>query len=139
VRNWNQDRESFLIRTWAGKLFFSLIYFGSNLYIVIVPIIPPYRNSNGAALEVKGWIYITIVVSIIIASIVYYILAFGYRQTTNASNVVEPTKSIVGWARALPRLRENDTHEPQYGFRRWVEIEYGSDVSLPCCDTLVMY
>jgi hypothetical protein len=139
MRKWNQDRESFLVRTWAGKLIFSAIYFGFNLYILIVSIIPPYRNSNGAALEVKGWIYITIVVSVIIAGIIYYFLAFGYRQTTKAFNVVEPTKSIVGLARAAPRLHENDTHEPQYGIRRWVEIKYGSNVSLPCCDALVMY
>ena len=82
-------------------------------------------------MEVKGWIYIIIVISIIAAGMVYYFLAFGYKQSTTY-NIVEPTKSIVRWARAVPRLRENDTHEPQYGVRRVVDIYYESEVSLPC-------
>jgi flagellar basal body-associated protein FliL len=105
---------------------------------VIVPIIPPYLNSNRVALEVKGWIYIIIVISIIAAGTVYYFLAFGYRQKT-ALNTVEPKRSIVRWGRAVPRLREDDTHEPQYGVRRLVDIHYESEVSLPCSDETVIY
>ena len=100
--------------------------------------IPPYRNSNGVPLEVKGWIYIIIVISTIAAGTVYYYLAFGYRQTT-AFNVVEPAKSIVRWARAVPKLRESDTHEPQYGVRRRVDIYYESEVSLPFSDKTAKY
>jgi hypothetical protein len=100
---------------------------------VILSIIPPYQNSNGVDLEVKGWIYIVIVASTIAASTVYYSLAFGYRQrVVVVPNYVEPTRSIVRWGRAVPRLCESDTHEPQYGVRRWVEIHYESDVSVPC-------
>jgi hypothetical protein len=105
---------------------------------VIVPIIPPYIDSNGVALEVEGWIYIVIVIAIIAAGTIYYFLAFGYRQRTTG-NIVEPTRSIVRWARAVPRLREDDTHEPQYGVRRLVDIYYESEVSLPCSDETAIY
>lgn len=39
----------------------------------------------------------------------------------------------------MPRLREDDTHEPQYGVRRLVDIHYESEVSLPCSDETVIY
>jgi hypothetical protein len=129
VRAWSQPVESVLVRSRFAKAFFSFVYFGFNVYIVVVPLIGPYQNANGTRLEIKGWYYIVAVGCIFAAAIVYYYLAFGYRQRLDANNNIYPRRSVVQAARgALPLLHEDRVHDPQYGVRRWVEIAYGDPV-----------
>jgi hypothetical protein len=130
MRAWSQPRESVFLRSRVAKAFFTVVYFGFNIYIIVVPLIGPYRDANGTKLEVKGWYYILIVGCFFTAAIVYYYLAFGYRQRFDANrNIVYPKRTIVEVARACPLLHEEQLHDPQYGVRRWVEIDYVDPVS----------
>jgi hypothetical protein len=125
IRTWSQPVVSVLVRSPFAKGFFSFVYFGFNVYIVTVPLLGPYQDANGTKLEVKGWYYILIVGCIFTAAMVYYYLAFGYRQTFDATrNIIQPKRSIVRAAKGCPLLHEEQVHDPQYGVRRWVEIEY---------------
>jgi hypothetical protein len=129
IRAWSQPGVSVLVRSRFAKGFFSFVYFGFNVYIVVVPLIGPYQDANHKDLEVKGWYYVLVVGCIFVAAIVYYYLAFGYRQSFNAgNNIMSPKRSIVSAARGSPLLHENAVHDPQYGVRRWVEIEYVNPV-----------
>jgi hypothetical protein len=129
VRAWSPPGVSVLVRSRFGKGFFSFVYFGFNMYIVVVPLIGPYQNANQTNLEVKGWYYILAVGCVFMAAIIYYYLAFGYRQRFDTErNIVYPSRTIVRAARASPLLHENPVHDPQYGVRRWVEIAYVDSV-----------
>ncbi|KAE9377482.1 hypothetical protein N431DRAFT_461088 [Stipitochalara longipes BDJ] len=125
VRTWSQPGVSVLVRSRFGKGFFTFIYLGFNIYIVVVPLIGPYQDANGKNLEVKGWYYIVVMGCIVAAAMLYYFLAFGYGQQFDITrNIVYPKRTIVRAANALPLLHEDSVHDPQYGVRRWVEIEY---------------
>jgi hypothetical protein len=131
VRKWSQEGVSFFLRSRAAKAFFTMVYLGFNIYIVVVPLIGPYRNANKDSLEVRGWVYIVIVGSIFTAAVIYYYMAFGYKQTFDANlNTVKPTRTIARWANACPLLCEEPIHDQQYGVRRKVEMVYEKTVSL---------
>jgi len=98
-----------------------------------VPLIPPYTNGNGQDLEIEGWYYVAIVASICIAAIIYYLLAFAYAPNRSGGTYAELLAqsagaegsrghSIMTFAGVHPELFEEDEHNPQYGYRRQVEV-----------------
>ncbi|KAG9229547.1 amino acid permease-domain-containing protein [Amylocarpus encephaloides] len=48
-----------------------------NIYIVIIPLYGPYKDSSGHPLEVKGWYYIIIAGSVALFGLSYYYLTIG--------------------------------------------------------------
>jgi hypothetical protein len=140
VRHWNHDPENILLRSAIGKAVFTVIYFAFNAYIIIVPLIPPYVNGAGVKQEVKGWYYIVIVLAIIAVGTIYYYSVFGL--TTDAEGDLEHDnrhKTLLRFARAYPVLHEEPRHDPDYGVRRWVEVENPSLVSLSSLPFVCVY
>lgn len=122
-RNWNHDQEFWIVRSIIGKVFITILYFAFNTYIIIVPLIPPYVNGNGTKQEVKGWIYITVIATVMVAATTYYYSVFGL--TTNPEGELEygrRKRTLLNLARAYPVLHQDSIHEPTYGVRRWVEV-----------------
>lgn len=83
-----------------------------------MPLIPPYRESNGTEQEVKGWYYITVVLCIVTSACIYYI--------TTISN---PHRTLLSLAGVEPEIYVAETHDPHYGHRKTVKVRIQSDVS----------
>jgi hypothetical protein len=108
------------------------VYLAFNVYIIIVPLIPPYTNGNGTKQEVKGWYYITVTAAVMLAATVYYYSVFGLTTDEEGDlDIDHRNRSLLHLARAYPELREEPIHDPTYGVRRWVKVVNPSMVSLP--------
>lgn len=123
-------------------LIFVLAYLVVNGWIIIVPLIPPYKDGLGNKLQIKGWYYIVIVAATCGLAGAYYTAAFGYasvrtgqRGFTHAQIVdqarIDPErrKSIMNIAGVHPEIIEDEYNDPQYGNRRSVEVLVDSNVS----------
>jgi predicted cobalt transporter CbtA len=106
---------------------------------VVVPLIPPYTNGNGKNLETKGWYYVAIVAGMSAVAIIYYLFAFAFTPKrsggTHAELLAQSVAaegshgySIMTLAGVRPELFEEDMHDPQYGYRRQVEVVISNSV-----------
>jgi hypothetical protein len=113
-----------------------------------VPLIPPYTDGNDKNLEIKGWYYITIVASISASAIIYYLAAFASAPNRSGGTRAELLTQLAGaershgysilkYAGVHPELFEDDEHNPQYGYRRQVEVVIDDEVYACSCVRLV--
>jgi hypothetical protein len=90
-------------------------------------------NGNGTDLEIKGWYYIAIVACMSTVAIIYYLVAFAQAPNRSGGTHAELLAqsagargsrghSIMTYAGVHPELFEEDEHNPQYGYRRQVEV-----------------
>jgi hypothetical protein len=109
------------------------MYLCFNSYVAVVTLIPPYTNGNGKDLEIEGWYYVAIVACISTAAIIYYLVAFARAPNRSGGTHAELLAqsagaegshghSIMTYAGVHLELFEEDEHNPQYGYRRQVEV-----------------
>jgi len=139
---WNANRhpetddEPWLLGTLFAKWFFVIAYLCFNLYIIVMPLIPPYKDGNGIDLEVKGWHYVTVISCVFGVSFLYYTLTIAtapVRSGGEHSELLQEAErdqelnlangfSIMRSAGVHPEIFEERRHNAQYGYRRSVEV-----------------
>ncbi len=121
-------RQSWILRSLWVKGFFTFVYLGINIYIVIVTLIGPYEDGNGQKLHVKGWYYIVVVGCIVFAAVLYYYLTIGFTGVESPQQPeLHPERSILRFAGVEPKMCEAPIHDSRFGFRKTVEITPISD------------
>jgi hypothetical protein len=119
---------------------FTIAYLAVNGFIVIAPLIPPYTDSDGNNLQIKGWYYIVITASVFLSAFLYYLAAFAFafvrsgegldpaQLVLQAEKNPEKGASIMSVAGVHPEIIEGECHDSQYGNRRSVKVIIDSDV-----------
>jgi hypothetical protein len=131
-RRWNETKrgdpikKSRLLRSGFGIYFFASAYFAFNVYITIIPILPPYQNASGQPLEIQGWYYIVTIGSVIVLAIVYYFATIGLVDRNH------PDRSILCLADVRPEIHQESKHHPRYGFRKKVQVIIRPESRVSC-------
>jgi len=119
---------------------FTIAYLAVNGFIVIVPLIGPYEDSNGNSLQIKGWYYIVITGFLFLSASLYYLATFAFafvrsgegldhaQLVLQAEQNPEKRASIMSVAGVHPEIIEDEYHDSQYGRRRSIKVIIDSDV-----------
>lgn len=101
------------------RIISGILYVLVGLYIVLSVLVPPYKNSDGTTMSVPGWAYGTILIGLLTFSMVYWLAVVP--STFSSGSVI----NITG---ARAKLRTEQVHNEKYGFRKWIAIEFVSDI-----------
>ena len=102
---WTATTELKILRSLKSKILLAAFYVSFNLAILILPLIPPYRNANGSPRKVLGWYYIVANSIVMTIGTIYYFSVHNSRW------------SILRLAGVEPHINTLDHHDETYGYR----------------------
>ena len=107
---WTSSYELKILQSLWSKALLAVLYVMFSFAILIIPLIPPYKNADGSAREVQGWYFTVIVSAIVLVAIAYY---FAIHNST---------WSILSLGGVNPEVCVFQEHDQTYGNRRRVRI-----------------
>lgn len=108
--DWTSSDEFKILESLWSKVLLAIIFVMFNLAILIIPLIPPYRDANGSSREILGWYYIVILSVVVLVAIIYYFAIHNRKW------------SILTLGGARPEIVTFKEHNETYGNRREVQI-----------------